>query len=67
VGHIHWADSNRQAIGCGHTDPAPIVAALAAIGYHGVLSAEVFPLPTPLAAARQSIESFTAHAKSFTV
>ena len=67
VGHIHWADSNRQAIGCGHTDPAPIVAALAAIGYQGFLSAEVFPLPTPLAAARQSIESFTAHAKSSTV
>jgi sugar phosphate isomerase/epimerase len=57
VGHIHWADSNRQAIGFGHTTVEPIVGALAQIGYHGYLSAEVFPFPTPLAAARQSIES----------
>lgn len=58
VGHVHWADSNRLAIGMGHTDPRPVVAALRRIGYQGHLSAEVFPLPTPLAAARQSIESF---------
>jgi sugar phosphate isomerase/epimerase len=57
VGHVHWADSNRRAMGMGHTDPRPIVAALRAIGYTGFLSAEIFPLPTPLDAARQSIES----------
>lgn len=56
VGHVHWADSNRRAMGMGHTDPRPIVAALRSIGYTGFLSAEIFPLPTPLAAARQSIE-----------
>lgn len=57
VGHVHWADSNRHAIGMGHTDPRPIVAALRSIGYTGFLSAEIFPLPTPAEAARQSIES----------
>jgi sugar phosphate isomerase/epimerase len=57
VGHIHWADSNRRAMGMGHTDPRPIVAALRSIGYTGFLSAEIFPLPTPLDAARQSIKS----------
>jgi sugar phosphate isomerase/epimerase len=57
VGHVHWADSNRRAIGMGHTDPRPIIAALQSIGYTGFLSAEIFPLPTPAEAARQSIES----------
>ena len=57
VGHIHWADSNRRAIGMGHTDPAPVVAALRSIGYAGFLSAEIFPLPDPGEAARQSITS----------
>lgn len=63
VGHVHWADSNRQAIGFGHTAVGPIVAALETIGYDGFLSAEVFPAPTPLAAARQSIEQFRIHTK----
>ena len=58
VGHVHWADSNRHAIGLGHTAPRPVIDALRGIGYSGYLSAEVFPLPTPFAAARQSIESF---------
>ena len=57
VGHVHWADSNRRAMGMGHTDPRPIVAALRSIGYTGFLSAEIFPLPTPLDAARQSVDS----------
>ncbi len=58
VGHIHFADSNRHAIGLGHTDPAPIIAALRAIGYTGYLSAEILPLPGAAAAARQTIGSF---------
>lgn len=57
VGHVHWADSNRRALGFGHTDPGPILAALARIGYEGALSAEVFPLPSPEAAARQTMSS----------
>jgi len=63
VGHVHWADSNRQAIGFGHTAVGPVVGALTRIGYHGFLSAEVFPTPTPHAAARQSIESFRTFTK----
>ncbi len=58
VGHVHWADSNRRAMGFGHTEVAPIAAALRAIGYSGYVSAEVFPLPDSLAAARQSLDSF---------
>ena len=58
VGHVHFADSNRQAIGFGHTAIEPIVATLREIGYAGYLSAEILPLPDPLSAARQTIESF---------
>ena len=57
VGHVHWADSNRQAMGHGHTDPAPILSALRDISYEGYLSAEVFPLPDADTAARQTIKS----------
>src|ERR1700722_10869292 len=57
LGHIHWADSNRQAMGFGHTEVAPIIAALRSIGYSGYLSAEVLPLPNSLATAKQSIDS----------
>ena len=64
VGHVHWADSNRQAMGLGHTDPGPIVAALRGIGYEGCLSAEVVPLPSPLDAARQTIASLRQHARA---
>ena len=64
VGHVHWADSNRQAMGLGHTDPEPVVAALRGIGYDGFLSAEVFPLPTAMDAARQTIASLGPHIKT---
>lgn len=58
VGHVHFADSNRMAIGGGHTDMAPIIEALRAIGYTGYLSAEILPKPSSEDAARQTIESF---------
>lgn len=58
VGHVHFADSNRQAPGLGHTDFRPIAAALRDIGYAGYLSAEVFALPDPQAAAAQTIATF---------
>ncbi len=61
VGHVHFADSNRRAIGFGHTDVAPIVAALRAIDYQGFLSAEILPLPDSNAAARQTMAAFRAH------
>ncbi|MGV8879692.1 MAG: TIM barrel protein [Sphingobacteriaceae bacterium] len=58
IGHIHFADSNRQAIGLGHTDIQPIAAALKTIGYQGGISAEIFPLPDQDTAARQTIDAF---------
>ncbi len=58
VGHIHFADSNRHAIGFGHTDVAPVLRALADIGYTGYLSAEILPLPDGDTAAAQTMASF---------
>lgn len=58
IGHVHFADSNRRAIGLGHTDAVSVVQALREVGYAGYLSAEVFPLPTAEAAAEHTIQSF---------
>ena len=58
LGHVHFADSNRLAVGLGHTNMAPIIAALRATGYTGYLSAEILPLPDPASAARQTMQSF---------
>jgi len=60
VGHVHYADSNRQAMGFGHTDPKQVIAALQDITYSGYLSAEIYPLPDPETAARQTISSIRA-------
>lgn len=57
IGHVHFADSNRQAMGFGHTDANGVVAALRETGYSGYLSAEILPLPDPESAARQTIIS----------
>ncbi len=62
VGHVHFADSNRRAIGFGHTNIPPVIEALRSIGYDGYLSAEVLPLPNSIDAARQTIESFHKYA-----
>lgn len=61
VGHVHWADSNRQAVGLGHTDVVPVAAALRAIRYDGFLSAEVLPVPSAEEAARRTIASLRQH------
>jgi sugar phosphate isomerase/epimerase len=58
VGHVHFADSNRRAIGFGHTAVPPVIAALRDIGFQGYLSAEIFPLPDSAAAAAQTIAAF---------
>lgn len=58
LGHIHFADTNRRAMGFGHLEVKPIIEALRDIGYDGYLSAEVLPLPNPEAAARQTIRAF---------
>lgn len=58
IGHVHFADSNRRPAGLGHTDFAPIFAALRHIGYNGYISAEALAYPDSGAAAKQTIEAF---------
>jgi sugar phosphate isomerase/epimerase len=58
IGHIHLADSNRQAMGFGHTEIEPVIRVLREIGYAGYLSAEIFPLPNSDEAAHQAITAF---------
>ncbi len=58
VGHLHLADSNRRAAGCGHTDLAPIAAALRETGYDGYASAEVLAWPNPDEAARLAMAGY---------
>jgi sugar phosphate isomerase/epimerase len=64
IGHIHFADSNRQAVGLGHLMVGPLIDALRSIGFCGYLSAEVFPLPDSDRAAARTIRSFERYAKS---
>lgn len=67
VGHIHFVDSNRRPVGCGHLDMQPIISAARDIGYQGYLSAEALPYPDQFAAARQTIEAFrSVTSKNFT-
>ena len=61
VGHVHFADSNRHAIGFGHTDMPPILRALADIGYSGYLSAEILPLPDGDTVGRTAAEKLPVH------
>jgi len=58
IGHVHFADSNRRAMGMGHTRIKPIIAALREINYRGYLSAEIFPFPDSDEAALRTIKSF---------
>jgi sugar phosphate isomerase/epimerase len=58
IGHVHFVDSNRRPASCGHTDFAPIFAALKEIGYDKFLSAEAFAYPDSSEAARLTIESY---------
>jgi sugar phosphate isomerase/epimerase len=64
IGHVHFADSNRRAIGMGQTRIGPIVDVLREAGYTGYLSAEILPLPDPMTAARQTISAFRQQAQS---
>jgi len=52
ITHVHFADSNRWAPGCGHLDFVKIVQTLKKIGYQGYVSAEILPLPDPDNCAR---------------
>ena len=58
LGHVHFADSNRRAIGFGHLDVESIFAALREVRYEGWLSAEILPLPDSETAAAQTIRAF---------
>jgi sugar phosphate isomerase/epimerase len=53
LGYIHFADSNRQAPGDGHVDFKGILKALDDIGYQGIISTEVLPLPDDMAALQK--------------
>jgi len=59
ITHVHFADSNRWAPGCGHLDFAKIVQTLKKIGYQGYVSAEILPLPGPDTAARITAETLS--------
>jgi sugar phosphate isomerase/epimerase len=58
LGHVHFVDSNRRAPGMGHIDFGPVVGALRRVGYEGFVSAEALPWPDPMAAARQTVETY---------
>jgi len=64
VGHVHLADTNRQAPGHGHLDVAAVLRTLDEIGYQGYLSFEVFPLPTPAQAIRDGMDAIHAAIES---
>ena len=65
IGHVHFADSNRRAVGLGHTEMTPIINALREINYQGYLSGEILPLPDRDAAARRTIESFRRYTANY--
>jgi sugar phosphate isomerase/epimerase len=46
ISHVHFADSNRWAPGCGHLNFKEILKALGKIGYQGAISAEILPRPS---------------------
>ncbi|MCY2983090.1 MAG: sugar phosphate isomerase/epimerase [Planctomycetota bacterium] len=60
IGHVHFADTNRMAVGFGHLDIPPIISALRNINYSGYLSAEVFSKPDAMQAAQKTIDSYRA-------
>jgi sugar phosphate isomerase/epimerase len=58
LGHVHFVDSNRQAVGHGHMSYEPIAGALRSIGYAGYASAEAFPVPDAITTAKSTIDGF---------
>lgn len=58
IGHVHFVDSNRRPVGCGHMNFTPIVSALREIGYSGYVSAEAFPWPDSRLAAEQTHRAY---------
>ena len=58
ISHVHFADSNRWAPGCGHINFKDILKALGKIGYQGAISAEILPRPTPDESLKLTIEYY---------
>jgi sugar phosphate isomerase/epimerase len=58
ISHVHFADSNRWAPGCGHIDFRKILEALKQIGYCGAISAEILPKPTPEECVKLTIQYY---------
>ena len=58
ISHVHFADSNRWAPGCGHIDFKKIVESLRNNGYQNAISAEILPHPTPVESARLTMEYY---------
>lgn len=58
ISHVHIADSNRWAPGCGHINFKKIINKLREIGYDGALSAEILPEPNPDESAYLTINYF---------
>jgi len=57
ITHVHFADSNRWAPGCGHIDFKKVIETLKKIDYQGYVSAEILPLPDSDTAARITAET----------
>lgn len=53
--HVHVADSNRWAPGCGHLDFAEVLRTLNAMNYRGYVSVECLPRPDPESCPRIAI------------
>lgn len=58
ISHVHFADSNRWAPGCGHIDFGKILRALRKIRYDGAICAEILPKPSPDECLRLTIEYY---------
>ena len=58
IAHVHFADSNRWAPGCGHLNFREILDALTKIGYTGAISAEILPKPSPEESVRLTMEHY---------
>jgi sugar phosphate isomerase/epimerase len=56
LGHFHFSDSNRCALGTGHIDYAELAGALADMGYDGCVTVEVLKKPDLETSMRLSME-----------
>ncbi len=57
IGHIHFADSNRQAVTEGHLDIPPIAEVLLQNKFTGFLAAEIFPDTDPELSAAKTMKA----------